>query len=198
MPEITRRLVLVTHTPSERSTEDLMHLRLELIAVPVADVDRAKAFYVDQRGAPSNKTCTSMMGTGSSRSSARLGMLQRAHRRPHRLATWLAFRHPVERRRRGCGAPLAKRTRCGGIDDPGLPVGPLRVLQGPRRQRAAGQRTRTRGVSCSDPTRGAQVGGWRSPIHLTALGWQKRHSPLSLSASSLGGRAMTFRYSVPE
>ena len=27
-----------------------MHLRLELITVPVADVDRAKAFYVDQVG----------------------------------------------------------------------------------------------------------------------------------------------------
>jgi predicted enzyme related to lactoylglutathione lyase len=36
--------------PERREWERRMQLRLELVTVPVADVDRAKAFYVDQVG----------------------------------------------------------------------------------------------------------------------------------------------------
>ena len=36
--------------PPRSPRGDLMDYRLELVAVPVSDVDRAKAFYVDQAG----------------------------------------------------------------------------------------------------------------------------------------------------
>ena len=36
--------------PASRHTMDAMDMKLELVAVPVTDVDRAKAFYVDQVG----------------------------------------------------------------------------------------------------------------------------------------------------
>jgi predicted enzyme related to lactoylglutathione lyase len=42
-----------------------MDLHLELVSVLVADVDRAKAFYVDQVGLASSKTCRSMRITAS-------------------------------------------------------------------------------------------------------------------------------------
>ena len=36
--------------PASRHTMDAKDMKLELVAVPVTDVDRAKAFYVDQVG----------------------------------------------------------------------------------------------------------------------------------------------------
>jgi len=38
------------HFPGNHAKEDEMDMKLELVAVPVADVDRAKAFYVEQVG----------------------------------------------------------------------------------------------------------------------------------------------------
>ena len=37
-------------TPGDAASMDAMDMKLELVAVPVTDVDRAKAFYVDQVG----------------------------------------------------------------------------------------------------------------------------------------------------
>src|SRR5215203_7555042 len=48
-----RMLLLMTPAranPSPAPQGHVMHFKLELVAVPVSDVDRAKAFYVDQAG----------------------------------------------------------------------------------------------------------------------------------------------------
>jgi catechol 2,3-dioxygenase-like lactoylglutathione lyase family enzyme len=45
-----------------------MDWKLELITVPVTDVDRAKAFYVDQAGFHADHDQTVTTGSGSSRS----------------------------------------------------------------------------------------------------------------------------------
>ena len=57
-----------------------MDYKLELIAVPVSDVDRAKAFYVDQAASTPTTTTGSTRTCGSSSSPARLGMLDRDRR----------------------------------------------------------------------------------------------------------------------
>lgn len=68
--------------PAMRVTLGLMDMKLELVAVPVTDVDRAKAFYVDQVGfnpdhdyqvteelrfvqlTPPGSACSIVIGTG--------------------------------------------------------------------------------------------------------------------------------------
>ena len=79
-----------------------MDYKLELIAVPVSDVDRAKAFYVDQAGfnadhdhrvnenlrfvqlTPPGSACSIAIGAGRHRGRARLGQGPAAGRQRHR------------------------------------------------------------------------------------------------------------------
>jgi len=60
-------------------------MRLELVLVPVSDVDRAKAFYVEQAGF--NADHDQVVSDGDplrSADAARLGGLDRDRPRPHR------------------------------------------------------------------------------------------------------------------
>ncbi len=41
-----------------------MHKKLEVVPVPVTDVDRAKAFYTDKVGFPSTSTCSPRTACG--------------------------------------------------------------------------------------------------------------------------------------
>jgi catechol 2,3-dioxygenase-like lactoylglutathione lyase family enzyme len=68
--------------PQRRATLELMEMKLELVPVPVTDVDRAKAFYVDKVGfnadydhqvsedlrfvqlTPPGSACSIVLGTG--------------------------------------------------------------------------------------------------------------------------------------
>jgi predicted enzyme related to lactoylglutathione lyase len=45
----------------------IVYLKLELVLVPVADVDRAKAFYTDRLGFALDVDTSPMEGSGSSR-----------------------------------------------------------------------------------------------------------------------------------
>ena len=50
---------MLSYQCQSRTGGAAMDLRLELVSVPVADVDRAKAFYVDRVGLASSKMCGS-------------------------------------------------------------------------------------------------------------------------------------------
>ena len=116
-----------------------VQMKLELIPVPVTDVDRAKAFYVDQAGfsadhdhevseeirfvqlTPPGSACSISIGRGLS---------------PMQPGALQGLQVVVE----DIGA-ARDALAAGGIEvsrDPGLPVGPLRVLLRPRRQRLGG------------------------------------------------------------
>ena len=78
-----------------------MDLRLELVSVPVADVDRAKAFYVDQVGfgveqdvrVDENHRFVELMPPGSP-------VLDRLDHELYRLLAGLPQRSPAQRRER--------------------------------------------------------------------------------------------------
>ena len=113
-----------------------MDWKLELVAVPVTDVDRAKAFYIDQVGfnadhdhrvsdemrfvqlTPPGSACSIAIGSGI------------MDTEPGSAQGLQLVVSDIEAAR----AQL-RRPRRRGQRDPGLPVGPVRVLQGPRRQR---------------------------------------------------------------
>ena len=112
-----------------------MDMKLELVAVPVSDVDRAKAFYVDKVGfnadhdfpvsdemrfvqlTPPGSACSIAIGKGIVEGEP-----------------WLGQGPSGGRRQRGCRARGAIGTRRRRQRRPGVPVGPVRVLRGPRRQ----------------------------------------------------------------
>ena len=116
-----------------------MDWKLELVAVPVSDVDRAKRFYTEQVGfnadhdhkisdelrfvqlTPPGSACSIALGTGVT--DAEPGS-----------ATGLQM---VVSRHRGRPRP-PRRPRRRGLRGPGLPLGPVRVLQRPRRQPLGG------------------------------------------------------------
>ena len=116
-----------------------MDYKLELIAVPVSDVDRAKAFYVDQAGfnpdhdhkvsdelrfvqlTPPGSACSITIGTGVT--DAEPGSVQGLQLVVEDADA--AHADLVRPRRRG-----ERRA--------GLPVGPVRVLRRPRRQPLGG------------------------------------------------------------
>src|SRR5260370_8474343 len=111
-----------------------MDWRLELVVVPVSDVDRPKAFYTEQSGfhadhdhtvsdkmrfvqlTPPGSGCSIALGKGLT-DTARVAQGRATRRRRYRGRSQSATRP-----RRPCGRR------------PGLPVGPLRLLQRPRRQ----------------------------------------------------------------
>ena len=89
-----------------------MDWKLELVAVPVSDVDRAKAFYVDQVGFTPTTTTGSATSCGSSSSRRPVGVLDR-HRRgisTRRRDRWRGCSWC--RRRGGC----ARRPRRAGVE----------------------------------------------------------------------------------
>ncbi len=111
-----------------------MDWKLELVAVPVSDVDRAIGFYADQVGfhldhdhhvsdtlrfvqlTPPGSACSIALGTGiSSKEPGSVGGLQIV------VADVAAARAELRRPRRR------------GLRSPGIPVGPVRLLQRPRR-----------------------------------------------------------------
>ncbi len=113
-----------------------MDMKLELVAVPVSDVDRAKAFYVDQLGfnadhdyevseeirfvqlTPPGSACSIAIGRGiSPKEPGSMGGLQMV------VDDVTALREELL----GQG--------CRGQRGPGVPVGSIRVLQRPGRQR---------------------------------------------------------------
>ena len=113
-----------------------MDWKLELVSVPVSDVDRAITFYVDQVGfnldydhhvsedlrfvqiTPRGSNCSIALGVGLST-------------KPPGSVEGLAGRRVRCRRRPG----RAARTRCRRDRGPALPMGRLRVLQRSGRQR---------------------------------------------------------------
>ena len=113
-----------------------VEMKLELVAVPVTDVDRAKRFYVEQAGfvadhdhkvsdeirfvqlTPPGSACSIAIGRGVATTEPGVGPGAPARRRGHRG-----------------GARGARRGRDRGQRRPGLPVGPVRLLRRPRRQR---------------------------------------------------------------
>ena len=61
----------------------LMEMKLELVPLPVADVDRAKAFYAEQLGfVEPTSTCARARRPGGAADAAGLGLLHRAGHRP--------------------------------------------------------------------------------------------------------------------
>ena len=55
-----------------------MDMKLELVPIPVTDVDRAKAFYADQLGfARATSTCVRPTGAGRPADAAGVGLLDR-------------------------------------------------------------------------------------------------------------------------
>ena len=112
-----------------------MDYKLELIAVPVSDVDRAKAFYVEQAGfnadhdhrvsdelrfvqlTPPGSACSITIGTGVT--DAEPGSVKG-------LQLVVEDADAAHRDLAGRGRRGERRA--------GLPVGPVRVLRRPRRQ----------------------------------------------------------------
>src|SRR4051794_33947164 len=113
-----------------------MTMRLELIQVPVSDVDRAKAFYVDQIGfnadhdhqvsdelrfvqlTPPGSACSIALTSGA-----------------HQMAPGSIDGLQVVIDDADAARAELVRAWGGGERGPGVPVGPVRLLQGPRRQR---------------------------------------------------------------
>ena len=120
-----------------------MDYRLELVAVPVSDVDRAKAFYVDQAGfnadhdhrisdelrfvqlTPPGSACSIAIGTGVT--DAEPGSVKG-------LQLVVDDADAAHADLSGRGVRGQRR--------PGVPVGPVRVLRRPRRQRLGGSADR--------------------------------------------------------
>jgi hypothetical protein len=131
------------------STASKIEWRLELVQVPVSDVDRAKAFYADQVGfiaehdhqvseelrfvqlTPPGSACSISLTTG-------------AHQMQPGSLSGLQL---VVERRRGKGGAGGARGR--GERGAGVPLGPLRVLRRPGRQRLGRPGDRSLGMSIS-------------------------------------------------
>ena len=124
-----------------------MDMRLELFAVPVTDVDRAKDFYVNKAGfnadhdhvvsdemrfvqlTPPGSACSIAIGKGITQME------------PGSIEGLQVVVEDIEAAR---GALAERRRR--GVRGAGLPVGPVRVLLGPRRQRLGRPAARPAGL----------------------------------------------------
>ena len=133
-------------------------MRIELIQVPVSDIDRAKAFYVDQVGFNADHDhqvsdelrFVQLTPPGSACS---IALTSGAHEMAPGSVEGLRWSSPTPRPPQG-----ARRARRRGQRRPGVPVGELRLLQGSRRQRlgASGDdaplsRATCRGASAREP-----------------------------------------------
>ena len=132
-----------------------MDWKLELIAIPVADVDRAKALYAWQAPGSADHDhevsdeirFVQVTPPGSA-------VLDRVRARDRGWPT--GSRAPGRRRRRARRARGAARGRCRGRPGRGLSVGLVRVLRGPGRQPlvgAAGAAARLRRLRRRSPRR---------------------------------------------
>ena len=133
--------------------DDLGEIRLELIILPVTDVDRAKAFYADQFGfhvdydqrvneslrfvqlTPPGSACSIAIGEGLTDATPGFGS-----------------RHAGRRAGRGGDAPRIARARFRSGPGPGSRLGSLPLLLGSRRERlgrAAAARTARQVGGCA-------------------------------------------------
>ena len=127
-----------------------MDMKLELVAVPVTDVDRAKAFYVDQVGftldhdhtvsdelrfvqlTPPGSACSIAIGKG---------VTDAAPGSSGACRSWSTDADAAHAELAGRGVEVSE------VDE--LPLGPVRLLRRPRRQRL--------GRPAADPSRLAEL-----------------------------------------
>ena len=113
-------------------------MRLELVAVPVSDVDRAKEFYVRAGFNPDHDHA---VGDGTplrAADPARIGLLDRDRRGADGDDAGLGQRPSGGGRGHRGGSCRACRARRRGERRAGLPVGEVRLLQRPGRERLVG------------------------------------------------------------
>lgn len=172
-----------------------MEFRLEMVTVPVSDVDRAKSFYVDQLGfaltqdvqvdsdhrfvelAPPGSACSIALTAGyvDSLPGSLGGAVQRRRRRPRaRLPTLI-------------GRPYLRRA--------GVSVGAVLLLLGRGRERVVGSRgLKPTDVSDRTPHRGRPSSSAHSPESLRrARPSTARRSLLRLERHAFGLEVFTYR-----
>ena len=89
-----------------------MDWKLELVAMPVTDVDRAKAFYVEKLGFNADMDADRQRRDPvRAVHAARLGLLDRVRSRHHRRRTGIGARHAGRGRRRREGARASSLDR---------------------------------------------------------------------------------------
>ena len=115
-----------------------MDWKLELVSIPVTDVDRAKAFYVEQAGFVADHDHVDLRRASvRPADAARIGVLDHAGDRDHGCATRLGA-GAARRRGRGGGPHRACRSWCGRRRGAGVPVGLVRLLRRPGREPLGG------------------------------------------------------------
>ena len=165
-----------------------MDWKLELVAVPVTDVDRAKAFYVDQVGFHADHDHRGQRAAAlRAADAAGLGVLDRPGHRDLDDGAGFGAGSADRRRRRRRRPRRARRPGRGGQRGPGLRLGPVRVLLRSRRQRLGP-------AGAPRPLSAARPAGWddtgspgisnpatpgRAPSGATSLGlnWARSHRP---------------------
>ena len=124
-----------SHDSRKNGRSATMDWKLELIAIPVSDVDRAKAFYVERgRFQCRPRPCGQRRGPLRPADAARVGVLHCARQGGHRRPAGLGSGNADGRRGHRGSARRACRTWRRGQRDPRPSVGLVRVLRRPRRQ----------------------------------------------------------------
>jgi hypothetical protein len=86
-----------------------MEYKLEVVLIPVSDVDRAKSFYVDQCGVqPGRRSCAERRLSRGADHATRLSLLADVRQRPDRRGARLLSWHPPDCERRRARATSSR------------------------------------------------------------------------------------------